>query len=65
MFQNLLREAGCLPGLRRIIRGHNMATKIGTRVAYPGVVSGTANCINNLAMNTENQAELQVKPFVT
>lgn len=61
IFQNLLREAGCLKKLIRLLRTHEMALRVGQSVTYPAVVTRVVNTVTNLAVNEENQKQLQVR----
>ena len=60
IFQELLREAGCLVKLVSLLRSHSMALRVGFSTMYPAIVSRVTTTINNLALNEENQKQLKV-----
>ncbi|XP_064633106.1 armadillo repeat-containing X-linked protein 3-like [Lineus longissimus] len=56
--QNLLREAGCLEKLTKLLRVSNMASKAGYTLQAP-VIIGLNGAIGNLSVNEENQKHLK------
>ena len=58
-----MREAGCLNKLTDLLHRYSMAAKVEDSVAYPDLVNGLANTINNLSMNERNQEKLHVSRF--
>ena len=60
LFQNFLREAGCLARLSALLRAHEMAMRVSQQVAYPPLVNKVISAVNNLSANEQNQEQLQV-----
>ena len=58
--QNTLRAAGCLRTLQQLLGTHLKHLLSTGTMTEPTVVKGVMNALNNLVVNEENQAQVQV-----